>query len=141
MRQSGKERYNGGTPMATRILVVDDDLRILPLLQRGLAYEGFEVYTAVDGESGLAAAKQNQPHLVLLDIAMPGLDGFELCRRLRLQEDIAIIMLTARDEVKQRCCTTSLLIRQPRLPALAGAQRSGRRCSSPAQGRRLATLP
>ena len=85
--------------MATRILLVDDDLQILPLLQRGLAFEGFEVYTATDGESGLTAAKQHQPHLVLLDIAMPGLNGFEVCRRLRMQEDIAIIMLTARDEV------------------------------------------
>ena len=85
--------------MATRILLVDDDLQILPLLQRGLAFEGFEVYTATDGESGLTAAKQHQPHLVLLDIAMPGPNGFEVCRRLRMQEDIAIIMLTARDEV------------------------------------------
>jgi len=94
--------------MATRILVVDDDLQILPLLQRGLAYEGFEVYTAVDGESGLVAAKQHQPHLVLLDIAMPGLDGFEMCRRLRLQEDIAIIMLTARDEVTDKVSALNL---------------------------------
>ncbi|MBA2682039.1 MAG: response regulator transcription factor [Ktedonobacteraceae bacterium] len=88
--------------MATRILLVDDDLQILPLLQRGLAFEGFEVYTASDGESGLAAAKQHQPHLVLLDITMPGPNGFEVCRRLRLQEDIAIIMLTARDEVMDK---------------------------------------
>lgn len=85
--------------MTTRILLVDDDLQIVPLLQRGLAFEGFEVYTATDGESGLAAAKQYQPHVVLLDIAMPGPNGFEVCRRLHLQEDIAIIMLTARDEV------------------------------------------
>ncbi len=88
--------------MATRILLVDDDLQILPLLQRGLAFEGFEVYTATDGEAALAAAKQHQPHLVLLDIAMPGPNGFEVCRRLRLQEDIAIIMLTARDEVMDK---------------------------------------
>lgn len=94
--------------MATRILLVDDDLQILPLLQRGLAYEGFEVYTAVDGESGLAAAKQYQPHIVLLDITMPGLDGFEVCRRLRLQEDIAIIMLTARDEVTDKVSALNL---------------------------------
>ena len=77
--------------MATRVLMIDYDLQILPLLQKGLAFEGFEVYTAVDGESDLAAAKQYQPHLVLLDIAMPGVDGFEVCRRLRLQEDIAIM--------------------------------------------------
>ena len=77
--------------MVTRILLVDDDPHLVPLIQRGLAFEGFEVYTAVDGESGLAAAKQYQPHLVLLDIAMPDVDGFEACRRLRLQEDIAIM--------------------------------------------------
>ena len=94
--------------MATRVLLIDDDLQILPLLQKGLAFEGFEVYTAVDGETGLAAAKQYQPHLVLLDIAMPGLDGFEVCRRLRLQEDIAIIMLTARDEVTDKVSALNL---------------------------------
>lgn len=99
---------NGGTSVATRVLLIDDDLQILPLLQRGLAYEGFEVYTAVDGESGLAAARQHQPHIVLLDIVMPGLDGFEVCRRLRLQEDIAIIMLTARDEVTDKVSALNL---------------------------------
>jgi two-component system, OmpR family, response regulator MprA len=104
----GKNHNNGGRHVATRILLVDDDLQILPLLQRGLAYEGFEVYTAVDGEAGLAAAKQYQPHIVLLDITMPGLDGFEVCRRLRLQEDIAIIMLTARDEVTDKVSALNL---------------------------------
>lgn len=94
--------------MATRVLLIDDDLQILPLLQRGLAYEGFEVYTAVDGETGLATARQCQPHIVLLDIAMPGPDGFEVCRRLRLQEDIAIIMLTARDEVTDKVSALNL---------------------------------
>jgi two-component system, OmpR family, response regulator MprA len=85
--------------MATRILLVDDDPKIVPLLQRGLAYEGFEVHTAMDGNAGLDAAQAHRPHVVLLDIAMPGPDGFEVCRRLRVQGDMAIIMLTARDEV------------------------------------------
>ena len=53
--------------MATHLLLRDDDPKILSLLQRGLAYEGFEVYTALDGESGLAAARVYQPHLALLD--------------------------------------------------------------------------
>src|ERR1700694_4511709 len=88
--------------MATRILLVDDDHKIISLLKRGLAYEGFEVYTAPDGEAGLIAAKTYQPHLVLLDITMPGVDGFEVCRRLRLVNDIAIIMLTAHDDVKDK---------------------------------------
>src|SRR5258708_11500852 len=56
----------------------------------------------MDGESGLDAARTHQPHIVLLDIAMPGLDGFEVCRRLRLYDDLAIIMLTARDEVTDK---------------------------------------
>ncbi len=88
--------------MVTRILLVDDDPHLVPLIQRGLAYEGFEVYTAMDGESGLAVARTLQPHIVLLDIAMPGLDGFEVCRRLRIHDDIPIIMLTARDEVTDK---------------------------------------
>jgi two-component system, OmpR family, response regulator MprA len=70
--------------------------------------EGFEVYTAMNGESGLALARAHQPHVVLLDIAMPGLDGFEVCRRLRLHDDIAIIMLTARDEVTDKVSALNL---------------------------------
>jgi len=88
--------------MTIRILLVDDDQKIISLLKRGLIYEGFEVYTAMDGEAGLTAAKTHQPHLVLLDIAMPGIDGFEVCRRLRLLGEIAIIMLTARDDVADK---------------------------------------
>jgi two-component system response regulator MprA len=88
--------------MATRVLLVDDDQKIISLLKRGLAYEGFEVYTAADGEAGLAAAKNYQPHLVLLDITMPGMDGLEVCRRLHLLGDLAIIMLTAHDDVIEK---------------------------------------
>src|SRR6266481_8257691 len=55
-----------------------------------------------DGETGLTAAKKYQPHLVLLDITMPGVDGFEVCRRLHLLDDLAIIMLTARDDVTDK---------------------------------------
>src|SRR5258708_8270254 len=88
-----------GANMATRLLLVDDDPKIIALLRRGLAYEGFEVYTAMDGESGLASAQKYQPHIVLLDITMPGQDGFEGCRHLRLHAYMDIIMLTARDDV------------------------------------------
>lgn len=88
--------------MTTRILLVDDDQKIISLLKRGLTYEGFEVYTAPDGETGLIAAKTYQPHLVLLDITMPGMDGFEVCRRLHLLGNLAIIMLTARDDVSDK---------------------------------------
>jgi two-component system response regulator MprA len=88
--------------MTTRILLVDDDQKIVSLLKRGLTYEHFEVYTAPNGETGLTAAKTYRPHLVLLDIGMPDIDGFEVCRRLSLLGDVAIIMLTARDDVADK---------------------------------------
>ena len=88
--------------MATRVLLVDDDPKIISLLKRGLAYEGFEVYTAPDGEAGLIAAKKYQPHLVLLDITMPGVDGFEVCRRIRAWSKTPILMLTARGSEDDR---------------------------------------
>src|SRR3989454_11660601 len=87
--------------MAPRVLLDDDDTKIVSLHQGGPDYEVVEVYTP-PGEAGLIAAKKYQPHLVLLDITMPGVDGFEVCRRLRLLDDIAIIMLTARDDVADK---------------------------------------
>jgi two-component system response regulator MprA len=86
----------------TRLLLIDDDSRLTPLLERGLAYEGFEVHVAANGEAGLDLAARLSPNVVLLDIAMPGIDGFEVCRQLRLSHDVPIIMLTARDEVQDK---------------------------------------
>jgi two-component system, OmpR family, response regulator MprA len=85
--------------MATRVLLVDDDSKIVSLVRRGLLYEGYEVITAVNGTEALAAVRAHRPHVVLLDIAMPGPDGVEVCRRLRLDDDVPVIMLTARDDV------------------------------------------
>lgn len=90
------------TTSVTRVLLIDDDDKLVPLLQRGLAYEGFEVHVAPDGISGLEAARSCSPDVVLLDIGMPGPDGFEVCRSLRRQESAAIIMLTARDDVEDK---------------------------------------
>jgi two-component system, OmpR family, response regulator MprA len=98
----------GSGRAVTRILLVDDDEKLVPLLQRGLAHEGFEVYTAHDGTTGIEAARTCRPHVVLLDIAMPGPDGFEVCRSLRLREDTAIIMLTARDDVADKVSALNL---------------------------------
>jgi two-component system response regulator MprA len=96
--------------MATRILLVDDDPKIVGLLMRGLAYEGFEVTTANNGAAGLVAARTQRPHLVLLDIGLPGgPDGFELCRQLRREQfDTAVIMLTARDDVLDKVSALNL---------------------------------
>jgi len=94
--------------LGTRVLLIDDDPKLVPLLERGLAYEGFEVLTAGDGESGLALANSGRPHVVLLDIAMPEPDGFEVCRRLRLVQDVPIIMLTARDDIEDKVTALDL---------------------------------
>jgi two-component system OmpR family response regulator len=85
-----------------KILVVDDEPNILQFLEIGLQNEGFEVQTAQDGISALNHIKQFQPHVVILDVMMPGMDGFEVCRMLKKTENVAVIMLTARDEVDDR---------------------------------------
>jgi two-component system response regulator MprA len=85
-----------------RILVVDDDPRIASSLRRALLYEGYEVETAADGVEGLARARELPPDLVILDVMMPGLDGIEVCRRLRAEGEVAILMLTARDATSAR---------------------------------------
>lgn len=89
--------------MPTRILLVDDDEDILASLRRGLTQEGYHVGVAADGEEALRKAMDRQYDLVVLDILLPGLDGFEVCRRIReLDATIPIIMLTARDAVPDR---------------------------------------
>jgi len=89
-------------PNRHRLLVVDDDPRIAASLRRALLYEGYEVETAGDGVEGLARARRLAPDLVILDVMMPGLDGIEVCRRLRAEGDVAILMLTARDTTSAR---------------------------------------
>ncbi len=85
-----------------KILVVDDEPNILQFLELGLQNEGFEVQCAGDGIAALAHLKQFQPQVVILDVMMPGMDGFEVCRMLKKSENVAVIMLTARDEVDDR---------------------------------------
>jgi len=85
-----------------RILVVDDDARLAASLQRALAYEGHTVEVAADGPGALVAARDRPPDLVVLDVMLPGLDGVEVCRRLRQGSDVPILMLTARDAISDR---------------------------------------
>lgn len=84
------------------ILVVDDDPEIRRVLQRGLAYEGYTVELAADGQTALVLARQTPPDLVILDLRLPDLDGVEVCRRLRAGDDVPILMLTARDGVSDK---------------------------------------
>ena len=81
---------------------MDDDARLAAALRRALAYEGYTVEVAADGPGALAGARDRPPDLVVLDGMLPGLDGVEVCRRLRAGSDIAILMLTARDGVADR---------------------------------------
>src|SRR5919108_3425529 len=88
--------------MNERILIIEDDQQILKLLQRGLAYEGYTVDTATDGRMGLILARDHTPDLVILDWMLPGMDGLEVCHRLRTGGSIPILMLTAKDTVQDR---------------------------------------
>ena len=88
--------------MIEHILVVEDDRRIRDLLRRGLIFEGYTVDTAEDGESGLRHAREKLPDAVILDLMLPGIDGIEVCRRLRSVSNVPILMLTARDGVPDR---------------------------------------
>ena len=88
--------------MAERILVIEDEVKITDFLRRGLSYEGYEVDVAHEGAAGLARALDDPPDLVVLDIMLPGLDGLEVCRQLRTESDVPILMLTAKDAVPDR---------------------------------------
>jgi two-component system response regulator MprA len=88
--------------MNEHILIIEDDQAILKLLQRGLAYEGYKVDTAMDGQTGLILARDHRPDLVILDIMLPGIDGIEVCHRLRTGGKIPILMLTAKDTIQDR---------------------------------------
>jgi DNA-binding response OmpR family regulator len=85
-----------------RVLVVDDEPLITEMLTMGLNYEGFEVSVARTGFEALEQAHTVRPDLVVLDIMLPGIDGVEVCKRLRAQGDVGILMLTARGELEDR---------------------------------------
>ncbi|MDR1217909.1 MAG: response regulator transcription factor [Oscillospiraceae bacterium] len=85
--------------MSKKILVVDDEKSIADILNYNLKNEGYEVLTAYDGEAALRSYEESCPDLILLDVMLPLLDGFEVCRRVRARDNMTpIIMLTAREE-------------------------------------------
>lgn len=89
--------------MNAHILIVDDDSRVTNALRRTLAYEGYHISTALDGETALLVARTKSPDLLILDLMLPGMNGLDVCRRIRAAEQsIAILMLTARDAVADR---------------------------------------
>src|SRR5688500_3976790 len=86
------------TGRMAKILVVDDELPLIQVLTYNLKQAGYEVLVALDGEEALLQAKRHVPDLVILDLMLPKIDGLEVCRRMRRERDVPIIMLTARDD-------------------------------------------
>lgn len=86
----------------SRILIVEDERKIARFLELELQHEGYEVETAGDGRTGLEKALTWKPDLMILDLMLPELSGIEVCRRLRHESDLPIIMLTAKDDVSDK---------------------------------------
>lgn len=84
------------------ILIIEDNEAIVKLLQRGLVYEGYKVDVALDGEAGLKMAKEHHPDLVVLDLMLPGIDGIAVCKELRSDTALPILILTAKDAIQDR---------------------------------------
>jgi len=87
---------------ALTVLLVEDEETIVEFLTMGLTYEGFTMHAVRDGREALPTFERVRPHLVLLDVMLPGVDGMTICRTLRARSDVPIIMLTARGEVEDR---------------------------------------
>ncbi len=85
-----------------RVLVIDDDRRLRDMLRTYLSGHGLQVETAADARAGLAAAEGIDPDAVVLDVMLPDLDGFEVCRRIRARSQVPVLMLTARGEETDR---------------------------------------
>ncbi|MFN3428675.1 MAG: response regulator [Candidatus Sericytochromatia bacterium] len=84
--------------MSAKILVVDDEPSIVKSIQYSLEKEGYQVVTASDGQQALEVARREKPNLVVLDVMLPSLDGYEVCRQLRQELPVPVIMLTAKGE-------------------------------------------
>jgi two-component system, OmpR family, response regulator len=91
------------TSQTTRLLVVDDEPTMVGLLSASLRFAGYQVRTATTGMEALAVAAEFHPHLLVLDVMLPDLDGFEVTRQLRAQgSDVPVLFLTARDDMTDK---------------------------------------
>jgi two-component system KDP operon response regulator KdpE len=91
-----------------RILVVDDEIEIVRALQRSLTAHGYEVYTAVSGEEALEAIAYHRPDLMVLDLGLPGMSGLEVCKRVRAQSSLPIIVLSVKDTERDKVMALDL---------------------------------
>lgn len=88
--------------MPRKVLVVDDDRKTVALVKLYLEKEGYSVLTAYDGNAALTTARREKPEVIVLDLMLPGIDGAQICRTLRSESDVAIVMLTARATLEDR---------------------------------------
>ena len=89
--------------MDKKILIVDDEKNIVDIIAFNLKKEGYQIIKAADGEEGVQKAMEENPDLILLDIMMPKMDGYEACKKIREKKNTPIIMLTARAEELEKC--------------------------------------
>jgi two-component system, OmpR family, response regulator MprA len=100
---AGRPGFDAGEDGGVRVLVVDDEPAVRESIGRSLRFEGYQVETACDGQTALDAVRSRRPDVVVLDVMMPGIDGLEACRRLRITGDrVPVLMLTARRNVGDR---------------------------------------
>ncbi len=88
--------------MTSTILIIDDDHKIAAMMRRGLTFEGYNVLVSHSGREGLLQLLEENVDLVILDIMMPGINGLEVCRRIRKEDNIPVLMVTAKDAVSDR---------------------------------------
>jgi len=124
-----------------KVLVVDDEPKIVDLVKLYLERDGFQVLTARDGHAALAAVRDEQPDLIVLDLMLPGIDGVEVCRRIRRESNVPVIMLTARAEEADKLIGLEVgaddYVTKPFSPReLAGRVRAVLRRSNAAQGQK-----
>jgi two-component system, OmpR family, response regulator len=109
MTETASDKTAAAAEKEARLLVVDDEPNILELLSASLRFAGFEVATATNGNDALRVASTYQPDLVVLDVMMPGLDGFEVVRRMRKEEQrVPVLFLTAKDGTEDKVAGLTL---------------------------------
>jgi len=86
----------------TKILIIEDDPLIVDLLKLVLRHEDFEIYVAPDGKTALELSRKHRPDLIMLDLLLPDLDGVEVCKRLRTETDVPILVVTARGDLSDK---------------------------------------